>query len=261
MARPEPIGVFDSGVGGLAVAAEIRKLLPAENLLYYADHAYFPYGSKDPQDVRARSAAVAATLIERGAKAIVVACNTASSLALADLRSRFPVPFVGIVPAVKPAALTTRTGKVGVLATAATFRTRVFADLVEQFAQGVTLINQACPDLVAAVEAGDTDAGWLPERVREHLDPMLAGGIDTLVLGCTHYSFLRRPIEEAAGPDVTIIDAAQPVARQVQRVLQQSGLLNDEAGVGSLAYLSSSNLDEIRVILERLLPSGEQAPR
>lgn len=257
MANAQPIGVFDSGVGGLAVAAEIRKLLPAENLLYYADHAHFPYGSKDPQDVRARSATVAGTLIDQGAKAVVVACNTASSLALADLRARYNVPFVGIVPAVKPAALTTRTGKVGVLATAATFRTRVFADLVEQFARGVELVNQACPDLVAAVESGETDAVWLPERVRTHLEPMLTEGIDTLVLGCTHYSFLREQIEAVAGPDITVIDAARPVAKQLQRVLEQSGLLNPASGTGTITYMSSSDLEEIRAVLEHLLPSGQ----
>src|SRR5262249_10795200 len=161
-----------------------------------------------PEEVRARAAAVTRSLIDEGAKAIVVACNTASSLALADLRARFTVPFIGIVPAIKPAAARTRTGIVGVLATEATFSTQVFADLVEQFAGGVTLINQVCPDLVAAVEAGDVAAPWLAESVREHLAPMVAAGIDTLVLGCTHYSFLHHHIEEAAGPETAVIDAS-----------------------------------------------------
>ncbi|MCX6020395.1 MAG: glutamate racemase, partial [Chloroflexi bacterium] len=243
MASSDPIGVFDSGVGGLAIAAEIRTLLPAEHLLYYADHAHFPYGNKSPQELRVCVAAVAERLVDQGAKIIVVACNTASSLALAELRARFRVPFVGIVPAVKPAAQSTRTGKVGVLATEATFRTRVFADLVTEYAGGVTLVNRACPDLVAAVEAGDVGAGWLPDRVRAHLTPVLAQGIDTLVLGCTHYSFLRSHIEAVTGPFVNIIDGAEPVARQVERVLDRDGLRNTSGGSGSIRYLTSGDMD------------------
>jgi glutamate racemase len=255
VASSGPIGVFDSGVGGLAVAAEIRKLLPEEDLIYYADHAYFPYGSKSPEEVRWRATMVAQSLVHEGAKAIVVACNTASSLALADLRERFSVPFIGIVPALKPAAAQTRSGAVGVLATEATFRTKVFADLRDQFAGGVTLVNQACPDLVAAVEAGDVAAPWLRDSVVDHLRPMLAAGIDTLVLGCTHYSFLRHHIEEAAGPDIAIIDAASAVARQVERVLDRDDLRNAARRSGTVTYRTSGDLVELRKVLNRLLPA------
>ncbi|MBI4496295.1 MAG: glutamate racemase [Chloroflexi bacterium] len=254
MANGNPIGVFDSGVGGLAVVAELRKLMPDEDVLYYADHAHFPYGSKDPETVRRYALEVAGELVRRGAKLIVVACNTASSVALGALRATYPVPFVGIVPAVKPAALTSPGRCVGVLATEATFRTQVYADLVAQFAQGVRLVQQPCPDVVAAVEAGEINADGLTERMRAYLTPMLAQGVDTLVLGCTHYSFVRSQIEQIVGPGVTVIDASLPVARQSQRVLTEQGAGKGDGVPGKVTYLTSGSMDDLRHVLARLYP-------
>lgn len=254
MANGNPIGVFDSGVGGLAVVAEIRRLMPDEDLRYYADQAHFPYGAQDAETVRRYAVRVAGHLIHHGAKLIVVACNTASSVALGALRETYPVPFVGIVPAVKPGALSSRSRRVGVLATEATFRTKVFADLVEQFAQGVTLVNLACPDLVAAVEAGDIHRGTLTDRIRTYLTPLLAQGVDTLVLGCTHYSFLRSRIEEVVGPEVTVVDTSLPVARQVQRVLVERDACKGDGVPGVVTYLTSGSMEELQTVVSRLYP-------
>jgi len=227
LARPTStnlIGVFDSGVGGLSVWREIAAQLPGASLLYLADQAHVPYGPRSLDEIRAFSEAIARFLLEQGCRVIVVACNTASAAALKSLRAAFPdVPFVGMEPAVKPAAQTTRTGRVGVMATPATFQGDLFASVVERFANGVQLVNQVCPGLVEQVEAGRLDTADTEALLRQYLAPMLAAGVDTIVMGCTHYPFLMRAIQRLAGPDVTVIDPAPAIARQVRRVLEQHG--------------------------------------
>jgi len=221
-----PIGVFDSGIGGLSVWREIVRQLPAESTLYFADQAHIPYGPRPLAEVQDFARAITRFLLEQGAKLIVVACNTASGAALYALRESFPeVAFVGMEPAVKPAAEQTRTGNVGIIATPATFQGELFRRLAQRFAADVQLHTQTCPGLVAAVETGALDTPETRTLLHRYLEPLLAQDIDELVLGCTHYPFLRPAIEEIVGPAVTIIDPAPAVARQVGRILARQRTL------------------------------------
>lgn len=221
----DPIGVMDSGVGGLSVLVHLREQLPSERILYFADQAHIPYGPRPPEQVRDFTARITQFLLEHSAKLIVVACNTASAAALDDLRQMFPeVPFVGMEPAVKPAALTTRNGKVGVLATPSTLNSNRYAALMARFAAGIEVYEDPCVGLVQLIEAGVLDASETRDLLRRVLDPMLAAGVDTLVLGCTHYPFVRPLLEELVGERVSIIDPAPAVARHTRYVLQQRGL-------------------------------------
>ncbi len=248
-------------MGGLSIAAAIHTLLPHESLLYYADHAHFPYGSRSEDEVRQLALNAAGFLIERGAKLVVVACNTASSVALSDLRATYHVPFVGVVPGVKPGTAISHVAKVGVLATEATFHTKVFADLVGQFASGVEIISQQCPDLVSLVEAGLVDTEQADSLVHGYITPLLDQGVDTVVLGCTHYSFLSPLIERAAGPSVTIVDTAIPVAKQVRRVLETNDRLSDNLTDGQVQFFSSGVLSEFLTVAGKLWPEGVKASR
>ena len=224
------IGVFDSGVGGLSVLRAIRQQLPDEPFIYLADQAHVPYGQRSLEEVRSFSEGLTQYLLAQGCKLIVVACNTASAAALHHLRHTFPeVPFVGMEPAVKPAAEHTRSGIVGVLATPATFQGALYASVVERFAQGVNLMQHTCPGLVQQIEAGQLDGPETRSILEEALLPMLAEGIDTVVLGCTHYPFVIPLIREIAGPQVRVIDPAPAVARQVGRLLESQGLHDLEA--------------------------------
>ncbi|MCD6289478.1 MAG: glutamate racemase [Anaerolineae bacterium] len=210
--------MFDSGVGGLSVWREVVRLLPGQPLLYLADQAHCPYGTRSLEEVQRIAQAVVAWLVEQGAELVVVACNTASAAALYTLRERFPIPIVGMEPAVKPAALRTRSGRVGVLATPATFQGEPYARLLARYARGVHVIAQPCPGWVEHVEEGRLDDPVTAELVERYVVPLCAAGVDELVLGCTHYPFLRPWIEQAAGPGVEVIDPAPAVARQVERV-------------------------------------------
>ncbi|HEY7563504.1 MAG TPA: glutamate racemase [Acidimicrobiia bacterium] len=213
------IGVFDSGVGGLSVLGEIRRQLPAADLLYLADRANSPYGERELAEVRGLAEACVQHLLGQGAELIVVACNTASAAALGHLRSLHPqVAFVGMEPAVKPAVAITRSGVIGVVATTATFQGELFASLIGRLGGEVVVIAQACPGWAEAVEAGKIDSAGTRRLVAEALAPVLRRGADTLVLGCTHYPFLRATIEQLAGPQLAIIDPAPAVARQVARL-------------------------------------------
>jgi len=222
------IGLFDSGVGGLSVAREIMRQLPAHPLIYLADQGHAPYGQRPLAEIRDFAGGITRFLLSQGAQVIVVACNTASAAALHWLRHEFPdVPFVGMEPAVKPAVERTRTHHVGVIATAATFQGELFASLLERYASDVIVHTQICPELVPLVEAGELDTPRTRAAVRTYLAPLSAAGIDELVLGCTHYPFLRPLIEAALGPAVDVIDPAPAVARQTARLLTQRGWLDD----------------------------------
>jgi glutamate racemase len=236
-----PVGVFDSGVGGLSVLREIRRELPAENLIYVADSAYAPYGDKTQALIEERSFAITRFLLDRGAKAVVVACNTATGAAVAALRSHFSVPIVAMEPAIKPAVAQTQTGIVGVLATSRTLASHNFAKLFERYASEAEILPQACPGLVEQVEAGNL-AGEKPRRLLErYLSPLLAKGADTLVLGCTHYPFLRALIREIAGPGVAVIDSSEAVARQLRRRLEAHDLLAGPEGAGIEQFFTSAD--------------------
>lgn len=215
------VGVFDSGVGGLSVWREIARLVPHADLIYLADQAHCPYGTRSAQEIRSFSHGIVRFFVEQGADAVVVACNTASAAALSSLRERFEIPIVGMEPALKPAAAGTRSGHVGVIATQVTFQGQLFASLMERFAQGVQVHTQVCPGLVERVEAGQIEDDETLVLLRRYLDPLLKAGIDRLVLGCTHYPFLRPAIARVVGTSVEIVDPAAAVARQTERVLAQ----------------------------------------
>ena len=191
MPSEAPVGVFDSGVGGLSVLADIRAQLPSESLLYVADSGHVPYGEKSPAYIRARCRKISAFLLEMGAKALVLACNTATVAAIADLRAQYPnVPILGLEPAIKPAAAQTRSGVIGVLATSGTLASDRFATLRDQFAGAAHVVTQACPGLVECVERGDLHSPETRQLLARYVAPLLAAGCDTLILGCTHYPFL-----------------------------------------------------------------------
>ena len=215
------IGVFDSGVGGLSVLRHIRELLPDERLIYVADSGHVPYGDKPVSYIEQRSLAVTRFLIEQGAEAIVVACNTATAAAAASLRSRFDVPIVAMEPAVKPAVAATRNGVIGVLATVGTLESVRFAALLERYAGSVEIVTQGCPGLVERVEQGDLAGAETRALVKHYVRPLLARGADTLILGCTHYPFLSPLIRETSGEGIALVDTGAAVARQLKRRLQE----------------------------------------
>lgn len=224
-----PVGVFDSGVGGLSVLAHIRHALPHESLLYAADSLHAPYGSKSPAFIVDRAIQLSDFLIARGAKALVVACNTATAAAISELRQRYAIPIIGMEPAVKPAAAATRSGVVGVLATSGTLQSAQFAALLESYGRQVRVETQACVGLVECIERGELQSGAARQLLNRYIQPLLAAGADTLVLGCTHYPFVRPLIEEIAGPEVAIIDTGAAVARHLKHRLQEQNLLGDAA--------------------------------
>ena len=220
------IGVFDSGVGGLSVLAEIRQRLPAESLLYVADSGHVPYGEKSPEFIRGRCRTIAEFLIEQGAKALVLACNTATAAGIAELRDAWPaLPIIGMEPAVKPAAAATRSGVVGVLATTGTLKSAKFAALLDRFAHDVRVITQPCPGLVERIEAGDLSSAATRELLQGFVEPLLAQGCDTLILGCTHYPFIKPTLRGMLPASVSLIDTGEAVARRLQTQLAEHGLL------------------------------------
>ncbi|TXH03447.1 MAG: glutamate racemase [Nevskiaceae bacterium] len=239
--NPGPIGVFDSGVGGISVLRELRALLPSEDLIYYADSGYCPYGGKPREAIIERAVSITEFLLARNAKLIVVACNTATIAAVEHLRATYPMPFIGMEPAVKPAVAQTRSGVVGVLATGAALAGEKFHRLVAQHAAGVRVITQPCPGLVECVERGDLDGAEPRALVQRYTAPLLAAGADTLVLGCTHYPFLRPLIAEVVGDGVALLDTGAAVARQTQRVLEREALLREAGGDGRVDWHSSGD--------------------
>jgi len=246
------IGIFDSGVGGLSVLREIAGRMPCEDLVYLADEAHVPYGSRRLGEIRAFSRAITSFLIEQGARLVVVACNTASAAALQRLREWFDIPIVGMEPAVKPAAERTRSRHVGVIATQATFQGELFSRLLERFAHGTVVHTQVCPGLVERVEAGQLDDPQTEALLRACLQPLLTMGVDSLVLGCTHYPFLLPTILRVVGPGVEVIDPAPAVARQTQRVLEATGRRCQE-GKGSVTYFTTGSRSDFELKLGRLV--------
>jgi glutamate racemase len=249
-----PVGVFDSGVGGLSVLRAMRQQFPNESVNYFGDQGHVPYGPRPLDEVREFSKAITRFLLGLGAKLIVVACNTASAAALHSLRQAFPdVSFVGMEPAVKPAAENTRSGVVGVLATPATFQGALYASVVERFAGNVTLLQNPCPGLVQQIERGELDSSETRTILESALLPMLDRGIDTIVLGCTHYPFVIPLIQEIVGPDVRVIDPAPAVARQVSRLLDSPGRRAVSPISGALRFFTSGNATQFEAMLPKLL--------
>ena len=248
-----PLGIFDSGVGGLSVLRAIREQMPHENLLYFADQGHVPYGSRSLEEVRHFSEAITHFLLGQGAKLIVVACNTASAAALHYLRKTFPdIPFVGMEPAIKPAAEHTNSGVVGVLATPATFQGKLYASVVERFAKDVDVLQDTCQGLVEEIERGALEADSTRKILVAALRPMLDKGLDTVVLGCTHYPFVIPLIEEIVGENVRVIDPAPAVARQVERRLEALNLRQTEEIQGEVQIFTSGGKTALESILPKL---------
>ena len=252
MSNNRPVGIFDSGVGGLSVALEIRRELPHEDLLYVADSGYAPYGDRPPEYIEQRALAIVDFFVARNAKAVVVACNTATAVAVDALRARWTMPIVAIEPAVKPAAAATRSGVVGVLATTQTISSTRFERLAETFGAGVQILAQPCPGLVECVESGALTADETRTLVESYVRPLLEKGADTLVLGCTHYPFVRPLIESVAGPGAKIIDPAAAVARELRRRLADRRLLSDNAKAGSVRFWTTGEPAQMQRVLRGL---------
>jgi glutamate racemase len=246
-----PVGVFDSGVGGLSVAREIRRALPAEHLLYVSDSAYLPYGDRTDEEVRARTVAIGEWVQAQGAKVLVVACNTASGAALEALRERLTIPVIGLEPALKPAVRETRNGRVGVMATRGTLRSARFQRLVDAYADGVQVVRDPCPGLADLVEDGLLAGPRLAERMEEYVAPLREAGVDTVVLGCTHYVFVRDAVQAALGPQVRLLDSGPAIARRTRQILQETNTL-EEGGPGGLRILTTGDPVEVAAIVHRL---------
>lgn len=227
------IGIFDSGIGGLSVFREIRKVLPEESYAYFSDNAHCPYGEKSKEYIIERAREITRFLIGKGADIIVVACNTATAAAIAALREEFPIRFIGMEPAVKPAAQSTRTGVVGVLATAGTLKATKYIDTRAKWAQGVRIVEHVGQGFVEIVEKGMTEGTETDEIVKASLKPLLDEGADRIVLGCTHYPFLTGSIRKNAGllypeRDIEVIDPAPAVARHLLEVMEEEGLVRKD---------------------------------
>ncbi len=253
MTSTSPIGIFDSGIGGLTVLKAVRSLLPYENIIYFSDTIHLPYGDKPMEEILAYSKGITQFLLDNKCKIIVVACNTASAAALKQLRESYPdVMFVGMEPAVKPAAEQTRTGTVGVLATSATFQGELYNSVVERFAKDVEVIRQPCPGLVQQIEAGKLNTHDTEGMLRAWIEPMLKKNIDTLVLGCTHYPFVKSLIEKISGPGVRVIDPAPAVAKQVAKILEEKRLKHDGTKQGEISYYTSGDSNALREMMGML---------
>ena len=247
-----PIGVFDSGVGGISVLKHIHTLLPNEDLMYVADSKFAPYGNKTPEFIQERALWIADFLIGKGAKALVVACNTATAAAVDLLRQKYHLPIIGMEPAVKPAAAASKTGVIGVLATSGTLKSAQFAALLEHYGQQVEVVTQACHGLVECVERGELDSTATQDLLASYVQPLIAAGADTIVLGCTHYPFVRPLIENLVGDDVVLIDTGAAVAKELKRRLEDARLLNAETQIGQVGFWSNSTHADAEDIVMRL---------
>ena len=236
------IGVFDSGVGGLSVLRAIRAALPHEHLVYVADSGHAPYGDQTEAHITQRTLTVGHWLAEHGVKGITIACNTATVVAAKTLREQTHLPVVAIEPAIKPAVAITRSGVVGVLATRQTVQSAAVARLVDLYAADKRVVLQACPGLVEQVERADLHSAETEDLLRQFITPLLEQGADTLVLGCTHYPFLRDTIQRVAGECVTLIDPAVAVARELTRRLAESGHLSTHTELGRVAFFTTGDL-------------------
>lgn len=248
----DSIGVFDSGVGGLSVMRAIRAALPHENLVYVADSGHAPYGDQSEAHITQRTLAVGHWLAEQGVKAITIACNTATVVAAKTLREQTDLPVVAIEPAIKPAVALTRSGVVGVLATRQTVQSAAVARLVALYGADKRILLQGCPGLVEQVERADLQSAETEALLRQFIMPLLEQGADTLVLGCTHYPFLRDTIQRVAGEGVMLLDPAEAVARELGRRLADNGSLSGAATQGSVQFFTSGNVAQAQAVMSHL---------
>ena len=255
-----PIGVFDSGVGGLTILRAIRQALPCENLVYVADAAHVPYGQKSPEQIRDRAVAIGGFLLGQAAKVIVVACNTATAAAIDVLRERLSIPIVGVEPAIKPAVAATRSGVVGVLATPATLASERYRSLIERFAGDIRIVAQPCAGLAEHIERGDLDGERTERLLRGFVEPLLAAHADVIVLGCTHYPLVAHIVQRIAGPGVAVIENGTAVAREVARQLRLRGSAR-ALETGSEVFWSSGPTQRIDTLLGELWAPHTRAQR
>lgn len=252
MPSNHPIGVFDSGIGGLTVLRHIRELMPHESINYVADRGFIPYGNKTDAFIYSRVHSITDFLIKNSAKAVVVACNTATAAAIHQLRKTFDIPIIGMEPGVKPAIQVSRNGNIGVLATAGTLGSLKFRDLIERHANGAELFIKPCHGWVEHIEAGDLSESETMRMIETTLSPLLQKRVDTLVLGCTHYPFLTPQIKKLAGEEVGIVDTGYAVATHLKRRLEENDLLSASSSAGTERFWSSGPLDEMHELLARL---------
>jgi glutamate racemase len=248
----DPIGVFDSGVGGLSVLREIRKRLPHENLIYVADSKYAPYGDKSAQYVQCRSQQIAQFLLKKRIKVLVVACNTATAAAVDQLRAQLDIPIIGLEPAIKPAVKMSKTGVIGVLATQCTINSARLYGLAIRYAPHTKVIAQVCSGLVEKVEANHLDRYETRMLIKKYTDPLLQQNVDTIILGCTHYPFLHNTIRLIIGGNIQLIETGIPVARHLKCVLQQHRLLNTINNTGLIDFYNSSRLKQHKKAMQQL---------
>lgn len=248
------IGVFDSGVGGLWILKHLKEELPSYNYVFFGDQNHVPYGKRSTEEIKKFSEEITKFLINKDCKIIVIACNTASAASLKYLRENFPgILFVGMEPAIKPAAEVTHTGKVGVLATPATFQGELYNSVVERFAQDVEIFKDTCEGLVEQIEKGDFESKATRLILVKALVPMLEKNIDTVVLGCTHYPFVIPLIKEIVGDDVNVIDPTGAIVRQVARILNENSLRDENLEYKQIEIFSSGEIKSMELILIRLL--------
>ena len=247
-----PIGIFDSGVGGISVLKHIHALLPHEDLIYLADSKHAPYGNKTAQEITQRCLILSDDLLQKNVKAIVVACNTATAAAIDELRETFDIPIIGMEPAVKPAAEASRNGVIGVLATVGTLKSAQFSALLESYGRNVKVVTQACVGLVECIERGELDTPETKALIRQYTIPLLAEGADTIVLGCTHYPFVKEIIQDIVGEEITLIDTGAAVAKQLKQQLKDKDLLSNNQLNGNVSFWTNSELENAEQVTEKL---------
>lgn len=256
-----PIGVLDSGVGGISVLKHIHTLLPNERLVYVADSKYAPYGNKTAEQIQLRCFEIADFLIAKEVKALVVACNTATAAAIDAMRKKYTLPIIGMEPAVKPAAAATKNGVIGVLATVGTLKSAQFAALLESYGRDVKVVTQACTGLVECIERGELNNESTLELIKRYCQPLLDEGADTIVLGCTHYPFVIPLIEQVVGVEVVLIDTGAAVAKQLQKRLAALNLLVGNeifSQISNVTFWSNSELKNAMQVISQLwdAPTG-----
>ena len=247
-----PIGVMDSGVGGISVLKHVHALLPHEDLIYFADSKYAPYGNKTSAEITARCFEIADFLIAKDVKALVVACNTATAAAIDAMREKYSMSIIGMEPAVKPAAEASNNGVIGVLATVGTLKSAQFAALLESYGRNVKVVTQACVGLVECIERGELDTPETKALIRQYTMPLLAEGADTIVLGCTHYPFVKDAIREIVGREISLIDTGAAVAKQLKRQLEDKGFLSVSQEKAEVHFWTNSDSKEAKQVIEAM---------
>ncbi|HEY0562468.1 MAG TPA: glutamate racemase [Methylophilus sp.] len=248
----QAIGVMDSGVGGISVLQHIHALLPHEAIVYFADSRHAPYGNKTADEITQRCFTVADFLIAQGVKAIVVACNTATAAAIDAMRDHYSIPIIGMEPAVKPAAAASHNGVIGVLATVGTLKSAQFAALLEAYGRNVKVVTQACIGLVECVERGELASENTRQLIGQYCAPLLAEGADTIVLGCTHYPFVKPLIRQVVGEHISLIDTGAAVAKQLAHVLAEQYLLSTETATSKVSFYTNSEADKAKLVIAQL---------